>query len=842
MEQERNQEVDLSNQDVVDANGDHTMSQRLESASKLEQKAKIDQQEMVSLDKNQSMNQTTTNDMSSSMERDIADTSCAQRPYPMKVFFIIANEFCERFSFYGLRTILVLYLRNVLNFSDSSSTVIFHLFATMCHLTPVLGAILADSVWGKFKTILYLSVVYVFGELILIISSIIWNHGTASIDLTLFGLLMIGLGSGGIKPCVGALGGDQYLPNEQRRRDLFFPMFYGSIHLASLISVFISPILRSDFQCAGRSDCYPFAFSIPCGLMLIAILVFYSAKSSYVLIPLPEENVILAFCKCIWYALKRKIFGQKQPDFYEIKSSWSARNKSISISSSSSSIRNKHIMGLNHKTNNHWLHLASDKFSSKSIQDFKIVLGILLLFLPIPVFYTLHDQQGSLWTLQANRMDGRLFNTGFVFDPDQILVANPLLILANIPIFQFIIYPTLNKLGVSTKPIPRMTMGGLSAASAFVVSGLIENRIQHFLPAASPPSGRANLILVNGFSDCSINSLTISYHFPNMSTAQLSDNYPNDLEPLKTRSIDVLSNQTSELEYYQLKFSLSSNNRSAIFCPYEQNPKEYTIKSLPEGAVRLMYLERGEAISTGYKIFNETLELPPAGRARVKLLYEVLGISVEKDREYFSIVSSSSSTSANKYSSTGLKFSTEYIDGKVMLSKYIDVNVPSKGAKFTLHNIYDYFGDMNSQNSDYISARSDNAHFLLKPGTRNLLIVRQSNATSFQFHHEILQDNDYRISMLYQLAPHLLIAMADVMFSVTGLEFSYAMAPESMKSVILGAWHLTTAIGNAYTVVIESLYTFTNIADKFFFYAAFLVLDMIIFALMGYNFKSNQRS
>lgn len=861
--------------DINRSDSFNKIRQRAESKSKLTSiencSATSDQQEMLSLDKRSptQMIKPTGDDISivSAVAEEL--NSVTKRPYPKKVFFIIANEFCERFSFYGLRTILVLYLRNVLNFSDSNSTVVFHLFATMCHLTPILGAILADSVWGKFKTILNLSIVYVFGELILVISSIVWNHGTASIDLTLFGLLMISLGTGGIKPCVGALGGDQYLPHEQKRRDLFFPMFYGSIHLASLISVFISPIFRSDFQCAGRSDCYPFAFSIPCGLMLIAIIVFYSAKKSYLIVPLPNENVILAFCKCIWYALKRKIFGQPKPDFYEIKSTWSARTKSIS--SSCSSINNASYVsrntqktdggGLrnnsNQKTNtNHWLYLASDKFDSKLIEDFKIVLGILLLFLPIPVFYTLHDQQGSLWTLQANRMDGRLFNTGFVFDPDQILVANPLLILANIPIFQFLIYPCLNKLGLSTKPIPRMTMGGLSAASAFVLSGLIEYRIQQFLPATKPPAGKANLIFVNGFfEDCgSINSTTIRYSYSNgsSSTEIMNDESLSHFGARKIQSID-LNSTNSDLESYQFNYkvnlllnsSISNIDKSCLLD--ESIVKTFTVNSLPEGSIQLMYLMQENGNPT-YKIFNESLELPPAGRARVKLLYQGLSSQLVQEEveeeDFFYLISSSSSSAGHhhKYSSNGLKFKTEFIDGQVTLSKYLDVNVPAKGAKFVILKSDDElnFGVKNGSNYNYINSRN-NSHFLLKPGTRNLIVVRQLDALSFKYYHEYLQDNDYRISMLYQLAPHLLIAMADVMFSITGLEFSYAMAPESMKSVILGAWHLTTAIGNAYTVAIESLYTFTSNVDKFFFYAAFLIIDMMIFALMGYKFKPHQR-
>ena len=132
----------------------------------------------------------------------------------------------------------------------------------------MLGAILGDSVWGKFHTILYLSIVYFIGELMLVLSSIFWDTGLSAV-ITFTGLLLIGVGTGGIKPCVSALGGDQFRAHEDKWRQTFFSLFYGAINLGSLISMFLTPILRSDVHCVNRSDCYPLAFGLPCALMFI---------------------------------------------------------------------------------------------------------------------------------------------------------------------------------------------------------------------------------------------------------------------------------------------------------------------------------------------------------------------------------------------------------------------------------------------------------------------------------------------------------------------------------------------------------------------------------------------
>ncbi|GIY81677.1 peptide transporter family 1 [Caerostris extrusa] len=71
--------------------------------------------------------------------------------YPKAVFFILGNEFCERFCYYGMRTILTIYLTEELLYNDSSATVIFHSFVMLSYFTPLFGALLADSWLGKFK-------------------------------------------------------------------------------------------------------------------------------------------------------------------------------------------------------------------------------------------------------------------------------------------------------------------------------------------------------------------------------------------------------------------------------------------------------------------------------------------------------------------------------------------------------------------------------------------------------------------------------------------------------------------------------------------------------------------
>ncbi len=87
--------------------------------------------------------------------------------YPKVVFLIIVNEFCERFSYYGFRTVLYIFFTNFLKIEENTATALYHAFTMLCYFTPILGAILADGYIGLYKTIISLSVFYAIGEAVL---------------------------------------------------------------------------------------------------------------------------------------------------------------------------------------------------------------------------------------------------------------------------------------------------------------------------------------------------------------------------------------------------------------------------------------------------------------------------------------------------------------------------------------------------------------------------------------------------------------------------------------------------------------------------------------------------
>ena len=119
-------------------------------------------------------------------------------PYPKSVFFIIGNEFCERFSFYGMVAVLSLYLKNKLEFSEDRSTVIYHAFSGLSYATPIFGALLADQYFGKYKTIFWISLIYILGQALVTTAAIpMFNEaGLDQVVFSMIGLFLIAVGTG----------------------------------------------------------------------------------------------------------------------------------------------------------------------------------------------------------------------------------------------------------------------------------------------------------------------------------------------------------------------------------------------------------------------------------------------------------------------------------------------------------------------------------------------------------------------------------------------------------------------------------------------------------------------
>ncbi len=197
---------------------------------------------------------------------------------PKGVPYIVGNEAAERFSYYGMKTILVVFMTQYLAGAEggidpmvrTEAVTWYHTFTMANYAFPILGAIFADWLWGKYRTIIALSVVYCLGHLALALDE---TRMGLSIGLTL-----IAIGSGGIKPCVSAHVGDQFGATNAHLLEKVFGWFYFAINLGAFASSLLTPILLDVY---GPHV----AFGLPGALMLLATIVFWMGRHEFVHIP-----------------------------------------------------------------------------------------------------------------------------------------------------------------------------------------------------------------------------------------------------------------------------------------------------------------------------------------------------------------------------------------------------------------------------------------------------------------------------------------------------------------------------------------------------------------------------
>ncbi|XP_040036969.2 solute carrier family 15 member 1 [Gasterosteus aculeatus] len=652
--------------------------------------------------------------------------------FPISIFFIVVNEFCERFSYYGMRAVLVLYFKYFLRWDDDFATTIYHTFVALCYLTPIMGAIVADSWLGKFKTIVYLSIVYTVGQVVLAVSAIhditdtnrdgTPDNMTLHIVLSMLGLALIAVGTGGIKPCVSAFGGDQFQDHQEKQRGTFFSIFYLSINAGSLLSTIITPILRGQ-ECGiyTKQKCYSLAFGVPAGLMVASLIVFIVGSGMYIKTP-PQGNIMVKFFTCIGFAIKNR-FRHRTNEFPK---------------------------------RTHWMDWAEEKYDKLLIAQVKMVLKVLFLYIPLPMFWALYDQQGSRWTLQATNMDG---DFGILtIQPDQMQTINAILILLLVPIVESVIYPLIAKCKINFTPLRRITVGMFFAALAFIAAALVEIQIERTLPKF-PSSPEVQVKFIN----------------------------------MGNKSLDLTAGTN--------KVTLEAFTANADYLTFEQH-FDLTVGS----------------------DFNYSTTLTPGSRNTMVIFPDTTPPKLMP----FTDINAKPEQGAN---------AIRFFNGLDS-----DLNV-------TIGNLD--FGDVSANNmSVYVGVPKGSAQFKIKSAAEECVYTQELGfGSSFtliipptfafgsnceQSIRPVLDMEQNSFHMAWQIPQYFLLTLGEVVFSVTGLEFSYSQAPSNMKSVLQAGWLLTVAVGNIVVLIVAEAATLQDQWAEYVLFASLLLVVCVIFAIMAY--------
>ncbi|XP_028249088.1 solute carrier family 15 member 2 [Parambassis ranga] len=649
--------------------------------------------------------------------------------YPVSICFIVVNEFCERFSYYGMKAVLTLYFLTYLHWDKDLSTAVYHAFSGLCYFTPILGALIADSWLGKFKTIIYLSIVYVVGHVVKSVGAIpTVGNKDVHIALSMVGLILIAFGTGGIKPCVAAFGGDQFDEEHTRERQKFFSIFYMSINAGSLLSTVITPILRGDVQCFG-GDCYALAFGVPAALMIVALVVFTAGSGLYKRNP-PQGNILVEVCNCISFAITNRFNSSK----------YKPQRK-------------------------HWLDWAEEKYSKRLIQEIKMVLRVLVLYIPLPMFWALFDQQGSRWTLQATRMN-MAFGGSFIIKPDQMQMLNALLILVFVPIFDLIIYPLVGLCRINITPLRKMATGMVFAALAFGAATLVEVNVVKTVVDPAPP-GNCLLQVV------SLVKGDVSVKFPN------SDLFPDPIQ-------------------------------------YLQDPHQYETLSLEAERKELMIqVTYGETNTTCFQAFEQH-------KAYSLLLYsDTSGIQCKLVED--NVIKSQDGNPFVRFLNTGPQ----------------TLNITVGGVMFYVPPDYSITTNRTVDRREYTdvscctqtpTCSSLNLGLLDFGASYSVILLENSGRIEPHVMEDVKANN---VHIAWQIPQYVLITAGEVMFSITGLEFSYSQAPSNMKSVLQAGWLLTVAFGNVIVLIVAEGAGLDQ-WKEFLLFAGLLLGVCIIFSIMAY--------
>jgi solute carrier family 15 oligopeptide transporter 1 len=384
----------------------------------------------------------------------------ANTGWPLVVYFILFVEFCERFCYYGFRSILGLYFKEYFGFSEDVASQIFHIFGALVYIFPIAGAIISDSYWGRFKTIWRFSCVYLLGLVFLVASAIptflLQSSGeerTIHLYLAITGLFLIAAGTGGIKPCVSAFGADQFGVHQAQAKENYFKYFYFLINLGAMISSWLTPELKG-LNCyssnatsphiqdvfSGDSEvnknrrlafdsCHMLSYLVPAILMFVALmtfltppLVYWCFKNShydiadgfrYTLESKSETNVIWNFCTTVASGVRGSI----------IKSSDDVPVNRL-------------------KSEEGFLRYSDEKMGQTRRSTYRL-LQIGLLFLPIIFFSAVIDQLGTIWTFQVSELNGWL--GGWYVKADQVESLNSLFVITMIPLWTICGAPVIRK-------------------------------------------------------------------------------------------------------------------------------------------------------------------------------------------------------------------------------------------------------------------------------------------------------------------------------------------------------------------------------------------------------------
>lgn len=367
-----------------------------------------------------------------------AEKKQASRPMSRQQLLVVGCilmcELCERLTYYSVTANVVLFCTNTLKLESTSAATVSLVFSGTVFIIPVIGGYIADTLAGKYNTILGSGLIYVLGLFLLPASAFDYeglfgeDDDGVSFDLStkmrrvyyFMGLVFVAIGTGGIKANVGPFGAQQVEDLGPEAVQSFFNWFYWFINAGSFIAFLGVAYIQQNIS-------FSLGYLIPFISMILALVIFVAVKSKYKQTP-PGGSIIVDSLGVCCDAGCRK--------FDKVRKS------------------------------------NGGKYTDDFVSGVIAVLRVIPVFLLIILYWAIYSQMQSTFFLQGERMDAQL---GSLTMPIAVLnVFNTVIILILIPIMDKVVYPFMAKYNRSPTHLQRIGLGFVLSALSVLAAGILE--------------------------------------------------------------------------------------------------------------------------------------------------------------------------------------------------------------------------------------------------------------------------------------------------------------------------------------------------------------------------------
>ncbi|KAJ3144810.1 peptide transporter ptr2 [Geranomyces michiganensis] len=398
---------------------------------------------------------------------------------PLAAFFIVINEFCERFAYYGGSGVFQNYVSarrpqepGSLGHPQSDATALSNFFTFFAYATPLLGAVVADQWLGKFKTILSFSVIYLAGFLLLTITSIPTGtdedgfhiYSGAAFPGYVISLIIIGTGTGGIKSVVSPMCADQipqevytvtkkgkqYIVDPDLTVQHLYNWFYWAINVGAMVGQLICTRLERN--------AFWHAFILPTCMFVLSIVVFVSGYKRYTHVP-PGGSVILESWRCMRYGQTRR---KQNPTAVHVPA-----GTNFPFLEWAKPIPGESVDEANKRT-----------WNADFPQELRQTLKACSIFPLMSIYWVCYSQITNNLVSQAGQMNCAWNGKdGAEMPNDLVSILDPVALVILIPIFDAGVYPLLSRTKIEFGYIKRITLGFFLGALAMAYAAFTQKLI-----------------------------------------------------------------------------------------------------------------------------------------------------------------------------------------------------------------------------------------------------------------------------------------------------------------------------------------------------------------------------